>query len=488
MCPGCRPGLGRARAGLLGLSILALGLAVGRFVPVPFSGADAGSSPNSIDREPAVTVPAPATEPSSEGRSGAATPATAPQRIATSVPEAVGPLDHPLLSTRPAALWFWQPSCLDCGLQARDAVAWAMQWSTSINFVSVPVGGEPDERRDFARRHGIDFPEIDDDEGELAALFDVAGTPTWGLLFPGGEVRSVHGFEEAHVMSAELRALARSAPLAVLDTWSESAVRAAFEVEFGGAPPPLGWTGSVSGCDPGSTSRAHQEATLSRVNWYRAMAGVVPRVALNDEFSSYAQAAALTMYASGRLDHEPDGGFACMTEWSFEGAGRSNLHLGVHGPGAIDGYMEDEGADNGSVGHRRWILLPELAEIGTGDTKGSNALLVISDRENLRAGTREHDMVMWPPPGYVPRATIYRRWSVSARTGFERGVHVRVRSVTQTVVDEVVWPEDSIGWPAIVFDVPRSVLRDGAIDVEVRERVDGGLGNLIVRYRVVPID
>ena len=30
--------------------------------------------------------------------------------------------------------------------------------------------------------------------------------------------------------------------------------------------------------------------------------------------------------------------------------------------------------------------------------------------------------------------------------------------------------------------------RDGAIDVEVRERVDGGLGNLIVRYRVVPID
>jgi len=131
MCPGCRSGLGRARAGLLGLSILALGLAVGRFVPVPFSGADAGSSPNSIDREPAVTVPAPATEPSSEGRSGAASPAMAPQRIATSVPEAVGPLDHPLLSTRPAALWFWQPSCLDCGLQARDAVAWAMQWSTS---------------------------------------------------------------------------------------------------------------------------------------------------------------------------------------------------------------------------------------------------------------------------------------------------------------------------------------------------------------------
>lgn len=314
-------------------------------------------------------------------------------------------------------------------------------------------------------------------------LFDVAGTPTWGLLFPDGEVRSVHGFEEAHVMSAELRALARSAPLAALDTWSESDVRAAFEVEFGGAPPPLGWTGSVSGCDPGSTSRAHQEATLSRVNWYRAMAGVVPRVALNDEFSSYAQAAALTMYASGRLDHEPDGGFACMTEWSFEGASRSNLHLGVHGPGAIDGYMEDEGADNGSVGHRRWILLPELAEIGTGDTKGSNALLVISDRENLRAGTREHDMVMWPPPGYVPRATIYRRWSVSARTGFERGVHVRVRSVSHTVVDEVVWPEDSIGWPAIVFDVPRSVLRDGAIDVEVRERVDGGLGNLIVRSK-----
>ncbi|HEY1740112.1 MAG TPA: hypothetical protein VGI86_15460, partial [Acidimicrobiia bacterium] len=34
------------------------------------------------------------------------------------------------------------------------------------------------------------------------------------------------------------------------------------------------WTGSVSGCNPGTVSQDYLNATLTRINYFRAMAGV----------------------------------------------------------------------------------------------------------------------------------------------------------------------------------------------------------------------
>ena len=277
------------------------------------------------------------------------------------------------------------------------------------------------------------------------------------------------------------------ATITFIETASESAVRSAFDKEFGLEPPPLDWTGSVEDCDPGTTNRVHQEATLSRVNWYRAMAGVEPSVTLNDQYTIYAQAAALTMLASDQLSHEPDSSFNCLTEWSYMGASNSNLYLGSRGPDSIDGYVEDEGENNTSVGHRRWILLPELLEIGTGDTTGSNALFVLGDKENLNAKTREDGFVMWPPRGYVPRSTIYPRWSISAEKALYGKAHVLVRNQTRVLYDDSVWPDRSIGWPTLVFSIPTSSLGKGPIDVEIYEDNNGRPGVLVTRYQVTPI-
>ena len=174
------------------------------------------------------------------------------------------------------------------------------------------------------------------------------------------------------------------------------------------------WTGSTSNCDPGTTTQGFKEDVLARVKWFRAMAGVDANITLNLESSRLAQEAALVMKANNDLSHEPNEGWDCYTDAAYEGANHSNLFLGVFGVPSIDGYIEDPGADNYRVGHRRWILDPTLAEIGTGDTNNSNALFVINDNTRENFTTREPDgFVMWPPRGYVPRATIFPRWSIS---------------------------------------------------------------------------
>jgi hypothetical protein len=194
------------------------------------------------------------------------------------------------------------------------------------------------------------------------------------------------------------------------------------------------------------------------------------------------------MNASGQLSHEPDSSFACMTQWSYEGASRSNLHFGVRGPEAIDGYIEDEGSGNEEVGHRRWILLPELTEVGTGDTNRTNALLVVGGKNNNGANTRERGLVMWPPRGFVPKSTIHRRWSVSAENAFNGGALVIARASGRVVVSDLIWPDNSVGWATLVFDVPESALQKGPIDVEIFQNVNGRPGELIVKYQVTPID
>lgn len=174
------------------------------------------------------------------------------------------------------------------------------------------------------------------------------------------------------------------------------------------------WTGSTNGCDPGTTSQESKEDVLARVKWFRAMAGVDTNITLNLETSRLAQEAALVMKANNDLSHNPTSSWGCFTDDAYEGANHSNLSLGDYGVSSIDGYIEDEGSNNLSVGHRRWILDPTLAEIGTGDTNYSNALFVVNENTRENFTTREPDgFVMWPPRGYVPRSTIFPRWSIS---------------------------------------------------------------------------
>lgn len=180
----------------------------------------------------------------------------------------------------------------------------------------------------------------------------------------------------------------------------------------------VAWTGNYAMCMEGSTAQAFRDAVVLRVNYFRAMAGVPASVTLDDEMNAAAQKAALLMAANGRVSHAPDPDWLCYSEAADKAAGSSNLYAGVFGPRAVDGYIEDPGALNYHVPHRRWLLYPNTRVMGTGDIPpdddhlGANALLVWGPRSRDRPQTRD-GFVAWPPPGYVPYSVVYPRWSFS---------------------------------------------------------------------------
>ncbi len=210
------------------------------------------------------------------------------------------------------------------------------------------------------------------------------------------------------------------APAPWIDTWSREASRWLYQVEYlGSAEAEIGWTGNHATCEAGETAPEFQAAMLRRINYFRAMAGVPP-VRLNPIYNAKAQHAALLMSANRALSHAPSTDWSCYRESGEEGAGSSNLFLGVYGPRAISGYIYDPGDGNYAVGHRRWILYPQTRQMGTGDIPPrdgyppANALWVF-DLDTMwgpRPETRD-DFVAWPPPGYVPYQVVYPRWSLS---------------------------------------------------------------------------
>lgn len=178
------------------------------------------------------------------------------------------------------------------------------------------------------------------------------------------------------------------------------------------------WTGDIATCQAGTVSADYQTATIRRVNWYRAMAGLSASVVLDSEFSRKAQQAALMMSANRTLSHTPPTTWACYSADGAEAAGKSNLSLGHAGADAVMGQARDHGTSNFVVGHRRWILYPQTLRMGAGsvvpadaDGQPANALWVFDDNfASPRPAVRD-EFVAWPPPGYVPYQAVYPRWS-----------------------------------------------------------------------------
>ena len=182
---------------------------------------------------------------------------------------------------------------------------------------------------------------------------------------------------------------------------------------------PAGWTGSVGACNAGTISQARLDATIATVNYYRAITTLPDTVTLDSTLSAGDQEMALMIAANGQLSHFPPPTWLCYSVDGADAASNSNIAIGVSGPDAIDLYMDDPGAGNAAVGHRRWILYPRQAQLGSGDVEGgdvfypANALNVIQgwgSRPATPAG------VAWPPPGFVPYWLLpagSNRWSFS---------------------------------------------------------------------------
>lgn len=271
-----------------------------------------------------------------------------------------------------------------------------------------------------------------------------------------------------------------------IDTLDRNAVAAAYASQYKPfIDVPVGWTGSVQGCVAGTVSPTATTATLNVLNFLRNLAGL-QGVELDEVFNDRAQKAALMMHAQNSLSHSPGTNWACYSQAGAQGAGASNLYLGVTGSRAMVGYVEDPGDGNYPVGHRRWLLNPNVAKMGIGSTSNANALYVFGPYVNRPAP----EWISWPPQGYVPKDLVFPRWSLS-----RAGANFNEASVTMILHGETVpvnvrpvvngYGLNTVVWePQLPLDLVSG--EEYTIDVVVENVLIGG-ARTSFQYTVTPI-
>ena len=180
----------------------------------------------------------------------------------------------------------------------------------------------------------------------------------------------------------------------------------------------------VSAFSQGDLTPEARENALSVLNLLREIAGLNP-VELNDLYNLRAQNGALLLAANDFLEHDspqPRG----MDDAQYESA-----HMGTSlGSIArfhwmrpeilIDGvtyFARDDGSENLAVlGHRRWMLNPEMAFTGFGLANSETGMSYVTMYavDDSGAGA-QWDYVAWPAGGCFPVELMRRElaWSVS---------------------------------------------------------------------------
>ncbi|OIN59465.1 CAP domain-containing protein [Arsenicibacter rosenii] len=283
---------------------------------------------------------------------------------------------------------------------------------------------------------------------------------------------------------------------AVSQPWNRTAIITDYIQNFVGSSvsvSELGWTGSVSGCVAGSISALAQNRVIQRINYYRRLVGLPDNMTLDPSRNAATQEAALMMLANNSLSHSPPTSWLCYTATGAAGAGSSNIAIGSFAANAIKLYMDDPGSGNEPAGHRRWILYSRANSFGTGSTNNSDALWVFN-AFSTPAGLPPY--VAYPPAGYVPRALVPQRWSISIPSANFTNATVQVMDDTNAPVAVTRYtPTNGYGDNTLVWDLtnPGTALAwngsaDKTFSVQVSGVVINGITQSPYSYTVVAID
>ncbi len=276
-----------------------------------------------------------------------------------------------------------------------------------------------------------------------------------------------------------------------IDTTSKAAVNAAYWQRY--APKQtlsIDWLlGSITGCLAGTTSTTTNAATLSSLNYVRSLAGLAP-VTFSTSMNSAAQKAALIMDANDKLSHYPSKSWKCWSSTGAATAAKSNLALSypsIQAGRIVDLYMDDPGASNTAVGHRRWLLNPFTTTMGSGSTPTANAIQVVGPTNAWRPNPR---WVGWPSEGYFPNTLEPNgRWSLSS--GY-KGVNfkyarVMVYKSNGTKISGIYryTPHGGYAQPTLVWKMPSVFPKSATYTVVVVGIKKAGYsGSLKAKYKV----
>lgn len=174
------------------------------------------------------------------------------------------------------------------------------------------------------------------------------------------------------------------------------------------APNPF--TKGSTNCDLGTFSAGGMADTLKRINmfrWMEGLADVTDDVTKDQGDQACAVIQAWNNPGSFANPHQPPSNAVCYTSLGASWCGQSNLAWGTNSPDSIDLYIRDPGQGNAtSLGHRRWVLHPNLGKVGVGFYSGGNngfggnaQALGVFDT----SGSGPYpSWYAWPPPGYAP--------------------------------------------------------------------------------------
>jgi len=154
----------------------------------------------------------------------------------------------------------------------------------------------------------------------------------------------------------------------------------------------------------GKVKDKYLQEALDALNFIRYLAGLPDDVYLDETYTSYAQHGAVLLAAVNKLTHhppKPEDMADDFYEIAYKGPSRSNCGYGYRNIlETIFGYMNDSDPSNiASVGHRRWLLSPQLQKTGFGYYKSYSTTYVfdISREDKIL-----FDFISWPAKNYMP--------------------------------------------------------------------------------------
>ena len=175
----------------------------------------------------------------------------------------------------------------------------------------------------------------------------------------------------------------------------------------------------------GKLSADTQQEMLNCLNCIRYTAGLPADLTVKEEYNGLANAASLVNCLNGRLDHEPKqpaGMPEPLYKYAYLGAGGCVLSQNrpAFCQSIVEGLMGDSNDKNlPTLGHRRWLLNPELLYTGFGQTERFYAVYV-GDYHREAVFTGEY--VAWPPeimPYYLYSSTERYALSVSLGSAYD---------------------------------------------------------------------
>ncbi len=188
--------------------------------------------------------------------------------------------------------------------------------------------------------------------------------------------------------------------------------------------------------NPGKISSATAENANEVLNLIRYTAGLSGMTHVNYDYNEYAQAGALCNKINNMLSHypsRPEGMSDELYNMAKEGASTSNIAYASWNftlPKTLKLYMDDGNSGNVSrVGHRRWLLYPQLSGVGFGQVYNYSATKVIGSDRNRDA--KEYG-VAWPAqntPIELLKSYDGYPWSISFGKNVPDTVKVRLTDI-----------------------------------------------------------